>query len=536
MKSPIANLVESALRESQTILPGVDMNSKSKPSKQSYASKMGAVPLYGLEPGLEESVLGEGRNYSSNEWLQFVFDGAVQSAADRDGAYGLSGKWRHGGTDFKMSSKLVQLGKKFEDKVYEALKAWGKVNPEKMDGFGLDSWASDVFAEGFPADLFMTFEGEGAGIWDGDFDRYFHRPDWKKIERDFMKLVGREYNALKAQIDEEAYDQADSLEESVTMIGGGLVDVPSAARIHKVGSTVRYRGDRLKIVRVFRVKASGFVSDGDLRWELSDGTIINPLFDSDLAKADRPDPNSVKEDKSIDPFQRILAESFASPLGKLLRESDETPLWQNHEMFKPHLQNVLDYLNKHFWQRGEWSGYAVQKGTASLSDGEYSGIKANTSLAVPVKHRLLRPETEYEKRKHSLPDSSRTDSPGDKVYWHIELMISEHNPDKLTVYAWSTHSRTSFDRPTYKHNKEFPVSDLGNEKKLFGWLQKKIFYMKGTYPNSVEEVLELLDLGYAYDEAVKRTAKRWKMKTAFLDKEVRKVPDLDERLNRDDEE
>ena len=106
----------------------------------------------------------------STRTLDWLVEGAAESA-------GLDNTHQAEAT-----SEVKALAKKFERDLEKTMEAWHKKNPGALvDGTDVD----DLLDDGAAYLVLMTLRGEGAGVWDGDWDHYFTDGDRgiKTLER-----------------------------------------------------------------------------------------------------------------------------------------------------------------------------------------------------------------------------------------------------------------------------------------------------------------------------------------------------------------
>jgi len=127
------------------------------------------------------------------------------------------------------AGKAVQTAaKKFDDAVKKALLKWLKDDKNKtlldLNGRLLRRTKKDQDIVDVLMDLrggagylyFMEMEGHGVGTWDGDWDPLFHdhRKGLKDLSKYMERAVRKEYHALKAALEERAYELEEESKEN----------------------------------------------------------------------------------------------------------------------------------------------------------------------------------------------------------------------------------------------------------------------------------------------------------------------------------
>jgi hypothetical protein len=101
----------------------------------------------------------------------------------------------------------------FDDLAYEFLESWvsNNVSAVKREYGALDLWNEEG-----PYLIYMTMAGEGVGIWDGRWDRFFVNPKTaiSKLQAYLESNLGHAYSDLEIAIENAAYDTVGGFAEA----------------------------------------------------------------------------------------------------------------------------------------------------------------------------------------------------------------------------------------------------------------------------------------------------------------------------------
>lgn len=148
-----------------------------------------------------------GRHY--DDPLEFILDGEAESVSNGTC------------TDLSPSPKLRELWAKWDNLCHQAVARFWQANP-RLVRVPVDVVFAEQDRGGYTMlgyEVFMSLNGSGVGIWDGDWDHYFTTDDGADKLVDVMKrLLAKAFRAMESAIQDEAMEECDRRKPKQSML------------------------------------------------------------------------------------------------------------------------------------------------------------------------------------------------------------------------------------------------------------------------------------------------------------------------------